>query len=99
MKRVCLACGRKGIKVSKLMLPGPAACAYCGAEHVKAQYRNVPYMVAGGLLIATVGTWILGVFNRGVFIAVLAIWLVFDSLWGRFIPLQLVDNGRDVKEA
>lgn len=91
-KRTCLQCARSGVKPSTIFMPGAATCDYCGAEHEVARFRNVPYIVAAGVLVLLVSAWFSGLFSREAFVALLGVWLVFDVVWGRIVPLQLVSD-------
>jgi len=94
-KRICLECGRPGLKVSTISTPVALTCEYCGTTHAVARFRNVPYWVAGMLLLLLPITWFAGIFRREVFVVLFGLWLVFDTLWGRFVPLQKAVDDQD----
>ena len=83
------------MKASQISLPGPIQCEYCGTEHKATRFRNVPYFVAGGLFSILIVAWFTGFFSREIFIVLFGAWLVFDLLWGRFVPLQSVSTDKN----
>ncbi|MDH3468726.1 MAG: hypothetical protein OES26_23005 [Gammaproteobacteria bacterium] len=97
MKRKCKECGRPGLNVSRVLLPNPVSCKFCGTEHVVSRFENVPYVVAGGLLVLLVVAWWGKVIHWAAFVALLGAWLVFDFLWGVFIPLRPVGDAKDAE--
>ncbi len=49
-------------------------------------------MIAGVLLLALIVAWFFGWFRRELFILLFGAWLILDMLWGRFVPLQLIEQ-------
>lgn len=53
------------------------------------RFPSLPHVVAGCLLLALIIAWSFGRFRRELFILLFGAWLILDTLWGRFVPLQL----------
>ncbi len=89
MKRRCLKCHNRGIKVGKIVITGPTACAYCGTEYEVARYKNLPYIATSAVAALFLLAWLSGIFNAIVFLLLSGLWLIFEIAWETFVPLKM----------
>lgn len=97
MKRRCLKCHNKGIKVGKIVITGPTSCAYCGTEYEVARYKNLPYTATGAIAILFLLVWLSGKLNAFVFLFLSGLWLAFEIMWEALVPLKIRDTVKQDK--
>ena len=87
-----------GIKVGKIILTGPAHCAYCGTEYEAARYGNLPYTATGVLIVLFLLAWITGRLNAFVFLLLSGLWLAFELAWEALVPLKVLEENEQTKD-
>ncbi len=95
MKRFCTACRHAGIKVGRVLFSGSFQCAYCGTEYEASRLKDLPHTVAGLLALVFVMAWFLNRLNGVVFLVLSGLWLAFDLVWQRTVPLRPVPHDED----
>ncbi len=75
-----------------MVLSSTIQCAYCGTEYEVSKYKALPHTVAVILAFVFVIAWVTDRLNGGVFLILSGIWLVFDLIWERTVPLRAVQG-------
>lgn len=84
-----------GIRIGKVVITGPTACAFCGTEYEVARYKNLPYAATGILAVIFLLAWFTGKFNAMVFLLLSGLWLVFELVWETVVPLKIRSGPKD----